>query len=180
VSLDTTHPGPWDLRATSLYYKGQWEAALEANSKAIRLDPDDAGIIANRAWLMNYLGRPKEALALVEQATVMDPRGDVEFFWNACFAHLLLGQYELAIANCEKAKGLSGFDVWADAILVAAYAQHGEMTKAASAKAEVLRLHPDWTIATLWTSDPHLHPEVRRLADEQFHSGLRKAGFPEK
>jgi len=180
VSLDPTHPGPWLNRARSLYYLGQWEAALEANAKAIQLDPDDGGIVADRAWLMNYLGRPKEALGLAEQAIVMDPAGADYYFWNACFAHLLLGQYELAIATCEKSQGLGAFNVWANVLLVAAYAQQGEMTKAASAKAEVLRRHPEWTIATLWTSDPHLHPEVRRLVDEQFHSGLRKAGFPEK
>ena len=91
----------------------------------------------------------------------------------------MLGQYKLAIADCEKAKGLSAEDIWADIQLIAAYAQNGDMANAVAAKAEVMRRQPEQTIATLKYSDS-LNPEYLRIADETFYSGLRKAGFPEK
>jgi tetratricopeptide (TPR) repeat protein len=179
VNLDPNHPITWMYRAKVLLYKGQWDASLEASERAIRLDSDSSQPIEVRAWLMSYLGRPTEALALAEQAIAMDPPGDYDELYDACLARVLLGQYELAIAVCERAKGLSAEDVWVDMNLAAAYANHGNMAKAAIAKAEVLRRQPGQTIATLKNADS-LNPDYLRIADEHFYSGLRKAGIPEK
>jgi tetratricopeptide (TPR) repeat protein len=179
VNLDRIHPVTWALRARQLLYMGQWDASLEASARAIRLDPENGWPILERAWVMSMSGRPAEALVLSEQAIAMDPPGDWFALVNACEAHLLLGQYELAISTCEKAKGLSQEDVWADINLAAAYALHGDMGKAAEAKAELLRRLPGGTIATLKNCDS-LHPDYVRLAEEHYYFGLRKAGFPER
>ena len=178
VNLDIAHALPWALRAMVLLYMGQWDASLEASARSIQFDPDSAEAISLRAWLLNSLGRPGEALALSEQAIAMDPPGDYSALFNVCEAHLLLGQYEMAIAACEKAKGLSAEDIWADMNLVAAYTPLGETAKASTAKAEVLRRQPEFTITTLKNGDS-LHPDYVRLADEHYYSGLRQAGFPE-
>jgi tetratricopeptide (TPR) repeat protein len=135
--------------------------------------------MANRAWLLALSGRPAEALTLIDQAIAMDPPGDFWELRNACEAHLL-GQYEQTIATCEKAKGLSSEDWWVDLFLAAAYAHHGDTAKAAAAKAEVLRLVPGYTIATLKSNGYTANPDYIRLAEEHFYSGLRKAGFPER
>ncbi len=92
---------------------------------------------------------------------------------------MLLGQYELAIADCERAKGLNAKWVWVDLNLAAAYAHRGDTARAATEKAEVLRLQPGQTIAMLKNSDS-LHPDYVRLSDETMYAGLRKAGLPEK
>jgi tetratricopeptide (TPR) repeat protein len=160
-------------------YMGQWDAALEASAKEIRLDPDESGANSSRAWLMSMSGRPSEALALTEQAIAVDPPGDFLEMRNACEAHLLLGQYEQAIAACDKAKGLSREDWSVDLFLVAAYAHKGDIAKAVAAKAEVLRRVPGYTIAMLKSRGYSLNPDYIRLAEEQWYSGLRKAGFPE-
>jgi tetratricopeptide (TPR) repeat protein len=162
-----------------LLYMGQWEASLEASARAIRLDPENSVLVSWRAWIMADVGRPAEALALAQEAIAMDPPGEFLALLAACEAHLLFGQYELAIATCEKAKGLSVENVQTDINLAAAYAHHGDALKAATAKAEVLRRQPGVTIATLKNSDS-LHPDYVRLADEHVYSGLRKAGFPER
>jgi tetratricopeptide (TPR) repeat protein len=179
VNLDPTHPVPWRQRASVLMFMGQWDASLEASATAIRLDPENSLPIETRAWLMNNLGRPAEALALAEQAIAMDPSGDAGELFISCEAHLLLGQYELAIADCERAKGLRPGDVGANVYLAAAYALQGDTAKAATAKAEVLRVYPKFIIAALKKSYA-LHPDYVRLAEEHVYSGLRKAGFPEK
>jgi len=179
VNLDPTHVSTWLRRARVLLFMGQWDASLEANARAIRLDPENSWPIEERAWLMNNLGRPAEALALAERAVAMNPPGDYIALLQACNAHLMLGQFKLAIADCEKAKGVSAEDVWADVNLIAAYALNGDMAKAAAAKAEVLRRQPGQTIATLKYADS-LNPDYLRIADETYYSGLRMAGFPEK
>jgi hypothetical protein len=109
----------------------------------------------------------------------MDPPGDYVALLQGCNARLMLGQYKLAIADCEKARGLSEQDVWADVNLIAAYAHNGDMAKGAAVKAEVMRRQPEQTIATLKYADS-LDPDYLRIAEETFYSGLRKAGFPEQ
>ena len=97
---------------------------------------------------------------------------------SACEVHLLMGQAEQAIATCEKASGLSN-NWYIHVDLAAAYANQGNMTKAAASKAEVLRTVPDLTIAQLRAKNPH-SPEAAKLADKYLYEGLRKAGFPEQ
>jgi hypothetical protein len=96
----------------------------------------------------------------------------------ACDAHLLAGHAEQAIATCEKATGM-----WTDWLtherLAAAYANHGDMEKAAASKAEVLRAVPGFTISQLRARRYSDHPEYQRLAEKFWYEGLRKAGIPE-
>jgi adenylate cyclase len=180
VQLNDAQPTTWVFRSLALMYMGQWNAALEASAKAIQLEPDSSGLISNHAELMTLAGRPAEALTLVDQAIALDPPGGYMQMRPACEAHLLLGQYEQAITVCEKIKGLNREDWMVDLLLAAAYAHKGDTAKAAAAKAEVLRRVPGYTIATLRSRGFSRNPDYIRLAEEQWYSGLRKAGFPER
>ncbi len=121
-------------------------------------------------------GRPAEALKVIDRALALDPSGTL---WDAaCSAHLLTGQNEQAIAECEIASGLSN-DWSIHVVLAAAYANQGNMTKAGAARAEVLRTVPGSTIAQLRDKSPG-SPEAEKLAEKYLYKGLRKAGFPEQ
>jgi TolB-like protein/Tfp pilus assembly protein PilF len=182
VSLDPTDPVAWDFRAIVLMYLGRWDAALEANATAIKLAPDKPDHYDSRAWLMNMTGHPDEALPLVDRALAMDPHSTEMGFGlrNRCEAYLLLGQAEQAIAACERARGLSKDDLFLALFLAAAYANHGDLAKAAIARADVLRIAPGYTIAQLRAKRYSEHPQYQRMAREHWHEGLRKAGFPEQ
>ena len=180
VNLSRGAPQTWDARSGALMYMGRWDAALEASSKAIQLDPDSAELIASRAWLMSMSGRPAEAIALVAQAISMDPPGGWWTIRVGCEAHLLLGQYEQAIAACEKATGQVGVDFDIAYFLAAAYAHTGSRARAAEETAKILRGSPGFTIAKLKSKQYSTNPEYQRLAEAHWYSGLRKAGIPEK
>jgi tetratricopeptide (TPR) repeat protein len=179
VQLDSTDPAAWAWRARALEYLGRWNAALEANANAIKLEPYEARWYSDRASLMMESGRPAEALALAERALALDPANAYVPLSTACEARLLAGQIELAIATCEKASGLSNH-WYVHLLLAAAYADHGDMAKAASAKAEVLRTVPRLTIAQLRAWLPPDDPEYQKLVEHYWYEGLRKAGFPEQ
>jgi adenylate cyclase len=179
VQLNDLQPTTWFFRSLALMYMGQWNASLEASAKAIRLEPDSSALISHHAELTILAGRPAQALTLLDQAIALDPPGGYVQMRTACEAYLLLGQYEQAITACEKAKGLFREDWTVDLLLVAAYAHNKDAAKAAAAKAEVLRRVPGHTIATLKSRGYSVNPDYLRLADEQWYSGLRKAGFPE-
>lgn len=181
VNLNRGAPDTWSSRSGALMYMGRWDAALEADAKAIRLDPDAAWLVARSAWSMSMVGRPAEAIDLVAQAIAMDPPGSWWTIRVGCEAHLLLGQYEQAIAACEKAAGLAaGEDFDIAYFLTAAYAQTGSMARAAQEKAKILRGSPDFTIAALRAKRYSVHPEYMRLAEAHWYTGLRKAGIPEQ
>ena len=177
VSLDANSSEALWWRAIALLRLERWDAALEANATAIKLDPD-AGLLAQRAYIMNAIGRPAEALTFTDRAVAMDERIRKYAEWTACKSHLLLGQAEQAMAMCEKAAAFGGW--WlTQTFLVAAYANHGDMAKAAAAKAEMLRAIPGYTVAQARAYDEPLHPEYAKLAEKYYYEGLRKAGIPE-
>jgi adenylate cyclase len=180
ISLDQTDPVAWDFRSGVLIYLGRWDAALEANTMQIKLDPDEAAPYAGRAWLMNMTGRPAEALLLVDRALAIAPANVGWTLRVACEAHLLLGQAEQGIATCEKARGLYQDDLIVGLFLAAAYANHGDLAKAAAAKADVLRIAPGYTVAQLRAKRYSDQPEYQRIAEKYWYEGLRKAGFPEQ
>jgi predicted Zn-dependent protease len=131
---------------------------------------------------MNNLGRPAEALALIDRATAIDEAGYGAIFEQstACESYVLLGQAEQAVAMCEKAAVRNSGDDHVQQHLVAAYANHGDTAKAAVAKDELPRIKPGLTVAQVRASDEPSHPEYAKLAEKYHYEGLRKAGIPEQ
>ena len=180
VKLNPSHPDVWAVRSGVLSYLGQGNAALEAAERAVRLDPYSAGALLSLGWILtNAVGRPADALARLEPFFQANP-GGFGLLRTACEAHLLLGQYDQAIARCERAKGLRSEYWWVDLFLAAAYANRGDMVKAKAAIDEVRRLVPGYSMARLKANRYSMDPEFVRLAEATFHSGLRKAGLPEE
>ncbi|MET1082588.1 MAG: tetratricopeptide repeat protein, partial [Burkholderiales bacterium] len=149
VVLDPDDPMAWALRADALGWQWRWEAALEANSKEQSLDRTRAGPIVRRAWMMNLLGKPAEALPLVDQALALDPLNVSPALYLRCRSYLVLGRYKDAIGACEKAAGTSSDNWGVHLFLVAAYGHEGEVAKAEAAKAALLRRRPGFSIADL-------------------------------
>jgi tetratricopeptide (TPR) repeat protein len=138
---------PSVARLSALASLGRWNAALEANEVALRLDPYEGAWYIDHAELMIMTGRPAEALALLDRARTLRP-DSATVTTMACAAHLLMGQMEQAIAACEKASGR--LDYWQIHLtLAAAYANRREIAKAVAARTEVLRTVPGLTIAQL-------------------------------
>lgn len=181
VRADRNDPRAWGSRAFTLAAQHQWDGAFEANAEALRIDPHRAPALGQRAWLLNLTGRAEEALPVLDQALALDPHSSKvpEYFRHQCTAYLLLGRYDNAISACGKALALGDEDVRLD--LVAAYAQKGDMAKAAVEKAELLKRQPKTTIARLnrtwrlWSNNPIW------LQQREAHliQGLRKAGISE-
>jgi len=179
VGLDPDDSNVWWLRSRALAFQWRWDAALEANSKQQSLDPTRAYTIYWRAWMMNMMGKPAEALPLVDRALALDPL-DVWFALRMrCRAYLVLGRYKDAIDACEKAETYD--DSWlVYAYLLAAYAHEGEVAKAETAKAALLRRRPGLSIADIKALKTSNEPAYLQQVETHFYSGLRKAGIPEQ
>ena len=180
VKLNRNYASAWGARSGALMYMGRWDAAVEAGKAAVQLDADSPTHVAGLAWTMSMVGRPAEAVSLIDLAIAMDPPGGWWTLRAGCEAHLLLGQYEYAITACEKAAGRAGEDFDIAYFLAAAYAHVGSVARAAEELSKIQRSAPGFTIATLRAKRYSTHPEYMRLAELHWYSGLRKAGMAEQ
>ena len=64
--------------------------------------------------------------------------------------------------------------------LCAAYGQHGDVAKAATARDALLKLQPGYTIAWYRSTYRASPPRFFELIDRHLAPGLSKAGIPEK
>ena len=178
IALDDRDPMAWFARAWALAWQWQWQAAFEANDRAVALDPTQFRFQLQRSILYYLTGRSGEALREIAKRNAALGAPDSLFLFPACHAHIHLGQYAEALAECGRAVADdNNYLVYFD--LTAAYAQVGDMARAAEAKAQLMKRVPDFTIsrfeAKQFSNDPVWVEEVRT----RFIPGLRKAGVPE-
>jgi class 3 adenylate cyclase/TolB-like protein len=182
TSIDENDSHAWWDRAETLSRQRRWEAALEANARALTLDPSFGGPRNQRAAIMIAMGKPAEALAIIDQELARNPQEPSEVgaaMLQRCRASLALGRYGDAIAACEKDIALDNW--WLPNVyLLAAYAQNGDAANVATAKATAIRLRPGLSISdlkALWYSNS---TDAIQQTEGQLLAGLRKAGIPEQ
>jgi tetratricopeptide (TPR) repeat protein len=171
----------WNIRADALQRAWRWEAALEANARAQKIDSSRVGSIGQRADIMVATGQVEEALVLVDQAlSLQSPDAAITSYLmgSRCHACMALGRYDEAIVACERDASLA--DSWVPHVyLVAAYALLGNVDKVQAEKAKLLTQRPAFSIndfKALRVSDVAAY--LRQTEDHLF-AGLRKAGIPE-
>ena len=171
----------WNIRADALQRQWRWEAALEANTRAQQIDPTRSNTIGQRADIMVAMGRPIEALALVDQAFSLQPaaaRTASYLAGSRCGAYMALGRYDDAIAACERTASLA--DSWFPHVnLVAAYALQGDAAKAQAEKNNLLTKRPGFSIADFKALRISDVPAYLQQTETHLYAGLRKAGIPE-
>ncbi len=180
VSLDAKSAFAWLVRSTVLYLQGQLPSANEAIERALSLNPYITESHAQRGLLLISAGQSEEAVAAFDRALRLNPEGPLVgvHLHNRCRAYLYLGRYEAAIDSCVRATAFA--PEWLDYVLLtAAYAMHGDAKAASQAKAELLRLRPEFRIGWLKTEARTGSEPARLQHAAHIEAGLRKAGVPE-
>jgi serine/threonine protein kinase/TolB-like protein/tetratricopeptide (TPR) repeat protein len=170
----------WYARAWILWHQYRFDAALAAIAKSIQIDPSYAKSYVSRAVFTLSIGQPETALPMLDRARDIDSTVDGVASRVACRAFLSLGRYDEAVQSCERAMATD--ESWlVHLYLTAAYAQKGDMARAADAKARLLNRKPGFTIATLKEpKDPPDSERFREQWEKHITAGLRKAGIPER
>jgi adenylate cyclase len=181
VQADRNDPRVWMGRTAALEWQERWDAALEASAEGMRVDPYRIPTLGARAWALIFSGRAEEALPVLDRVIALNPQHPALpwFIFAQCAAHLSLGHYDDAIADCEKDLALED-DWYPHVFLVGAYAQKGDMAKAAAEKAEALKRDRDLSIARLKALRLWRNPVFRQQLEAHLFAGLRKAGIPEQ
>jgi tetratricopeptide (TPR) repeat protein len=102
IGLDEYDAFAWKVRGEALRLLHQWDSALEANEKAIRLDPSRQSHLFLRGIYMIWTGRPEAALPLVERSMKISTSNAGADERLACRAYIALGRFKDAVAACER------------------------------------------------------------------------------
>lgn len=142
------------------------------NDKALRLNPNDPRLHAQRGEVLGWAGRPEEGIASIDLAMRLDP------YESDAWAHLLarnfydVGRYADAI---DAFRRIPTQRSWHYAYLAASYAHFGDDANAATARAECLRLAPDFCASSYCASLFYRDPSRCSIVRE----GIMLAGLPD-
>ena len=159
-----------ELGCVFLYQKKVARAIAEYQ-RALALNPNDADILAELADALQYDGRAEEAVELLQKAMRLNPFYPDLYLWNLANSYFVLGRYEDAI----DAVGKMHNPAEGRRLLAACYALLGRLDEARSQAAEVMRLHPDFSVRQWSDVQPDTVPGVLG----RFGEALRLAGLPE-
>ncbi|MGI9592242.1 MAG: tetratricopeptide repeat protein [Myxococcota bacterium] len=149
-----------------------YEEALAVSELALKERPSCQGAFGLRANVLNYCGRPLEAIPLAQQAIRLSPVAQTFLPEVLATAHYLAGQHEEALATAQQTLSLAPDNVDARVVLVASLVETGRLDAAAEIAREILALDPDFSVARFAGSQPYRDPAVLdRLVD-----ALRRAG----
>lgn len=174
VTLDDSVPQAHELLAwVYLFRDKQHEAALAEINRSLAYGGANwfsSYIVLGH--LLNFAGRPEEAIALREQAMRLSPRS-ADYLLVLGVAYALTGRYEEAITTHQQILTFLPDSLHDHLGLAAIYSQLGREEEARTEAAEVLRLNPQFSLEGLRQRMPYKDPAIA----ERVLAALRKAGL---
>jgi TolB-like protein/class 3 adenylate cyclase len=152
-------------------YKKQHDEALADYARALALNPNDADIIAEYADALVYVDQPQKSVDLLEKAMRLNPYYPDWYLWYLADAYTTMKRHTDVIATVQRMQNPDE----GRRMLASSYAHLGMMEEARAQAREVLRLHPEFSIAQ-WRHRP---PYRDAAILEHFIDGLRSAGLPD-
>ncbi len=171
VALDDSDASGHSELGIVYLYRKDLDRAIAEFERALTLNPNNADIMAELADALAYNGQPEDAVALIREAMRLNPHYPDWYLWHLADALYMLRRYDDAIAALQQMHNVAE----GRRLLAASYAQLGRLDEARAQAQEVLKLHPNFSVARWVAIQPNRVPAQR----EHFVEGLRKAGLPE-
>lgn len=153
--------------------KKQHEQAVAEAEELIALFPNLAWGYAALSLMLNFAGRPEEAIEWLEKAMRLDPHSPVLYSWTLGQAYRLMGRYEEAIAVQQKVLKVDPNNLPAHVHLTSIYSELDLEKEAQAEVTKILRLSPSFSMENIAQRLPYKDPAVL----ERFLTALRKAGL---
>jgi TolB-like protein/DNA-binding winged helix-turn-helix (wHTH) protein/Tfp pilus assembly protein PilF len=107
IALDPNMAGGYlALGLIQINHDWDWNGANASLKKAGTLEPGNADVLCNRAYLARYLGHESEAIDLYKQAIALDPLR-ANFHLALGYELFFVGRYEEALAELQRAEELN-------------------------------------------------------------------------
>ena len=140
--------------------KGEHDRALEEIKKAGFIRPGCGGVPAIKANILNYIGRPTEAIELAKRAIRITPVFPMWYPSILARAYYLCDRNEEAIAVAKEILNRNQDQL--DALLILAYASTAinRVNDAHQAVREIIRVKPGFTLEEYAKSQPYRDPRI--------------------
>jgi adenylate cyclase len=173
ITLDNTNAEAHSVLGWIFSIRGQHDKAVAEGEKAVALDPNSAEAHMYFGKILTFADRDKESIAELQTAIRLNPIPPTIYLYSLGISYILTGQYDEAIAWCEKAVRQEPNSWTARLFLTAAYSLAGRDEKARIEAAEVLRINPKFSLENFAQSVTY-----KDKADKELLFGaLRKAGL---
>jgi len=173
LDLDDSLPLGHHLLGKVYSRKNQHEKAIAELKKAIALSPNSADGLVGLGYILNFAGRPEEAIGLVKKAMRLNPMYPAYYLWELGHAYFITGRYEEAIETLKRVLDRNSDFMPAHVFLAASYSEIGREEDARAEVAEVERLSPQASLVALRRTLPYKNQAV----SERLIDSLRKAGL---
>ncbi len=153
-----------------------YERAMNAIDRALELTSFSALALSQGAIVLGHAGRTAQAIEYAERALRLSPLGPEIFmpYIGLGIAHCAAGNWEQAIAACDKAAQANPRFSLPPVLQTAALSRLGRLDEAKAAARRVLELEPGFTV-TLFVRAHTGRPEIW----EPIGEALRRIGLPE-
>jgi adenylate cyclase len=146
LALDPSDPRT-HLGWVNLYImQREYDKAIASAERAVALNPGGARSLGSLALAVYYSCRFDEAVTFYEQAIRLDPFPSSLGLRNLGIAYRCVGRYEESTKQLKKALELSPNDLFAHLSLAIAFIKLGREEEAKAEAAEVLRIHPKFSL----------------------------------
>lgn len=174
VDLEDITGLPHLMLALIHLHKSEHNKALTEAEQAVLARPSCDLSYAAKGYVLNYLGRPADAVELANYAIRLAPVQPLPFYQVVLAAALYgSGKFEEAITAATEALRYDKENLDALLILAGANAASDHMEDAAKIAAEIRQVKPDFTLEKFASTQPYKNPETL----EQLLITLRKAGL---
>jgi adenylate cyclase len=173
TALNDSLPAGHTILGIVHLWQKQYEQALAELERATALDPNNAEVYAFLAEALSGVGRPEEAVAMVEQALRHKPYVADDHLAGVGAAYYLAGQPEEALAPLKQYLTHYPNFLGAHLTLAAVYSELGKEAEAQAEAAEVLRINPQFSLEVHKERVPIKDPAML----ERHIAALRKAGL---
>jgi TolB-like protein len=151
------------------------DEALALSDRALGERPSCQAAWGLKANILNFCGRPEEAVPLAKQSLRLSPVAQTFFPEVLATAHYLCRRHEEAMTTACEALALAPDSVDARVVLAASFVETGRLDAAQQAAREILSIDPRLTLKRFAASRPYRDPAtLARLVDS-----LRRAGLPD-
>jgi adenylate cyclase len=154
---------------------GDHDRALAAVKRAVTLNPNSAPVLFSTGWVHCYACDPEPAIGYFDRAVRLSPSDPAaeDLLGGLGFAHLVAGRFSDAQAILSRAvREVPDYGPTYRHLIVA-LVQLGDIGKARSAAAELLRIDPEYR------NSAHLKMYRDRTFVERYANAMRVAGVPE-
>jgi adenylate cyclase len=170
LDLDDSNSDALTLLCECDWMHSHYDQAVADGERAVALNPNYAQGYQALADTLIIYGKPEDAIRAAQKALRLDPGGKDLHSMSVGGAYVVMGRYEDAIPILKQSLSAYPNIMVTHLFLIKAYVQLGREDEARAAAADVMRMSPQFTVASVPPGrDVGFH---KRLQDD-----LRKAGL---